>query len=108
MLNQQHLEALYQKFLTGQCSRQELKELLAHFEEAGTDSPLMVQVRKELERDETTATPEQVERIVKATDERMAQLLYNKSVIKRHRIFKYSIAWTMYKEGLILVLFLSN
>ncbi|MCH5685589.1 hypothetical protein LWM68_15810 [Niabella sp. W65] len=93
MPDQQHLDALYQKFLQGNCNHQELEELLLHFEQIGTDSALIKQIREQLEADDLNADNDaQVQRIVKATDEHIAQLLQNKPLVKRYRIFKYSIA----------------
>lgn len=43
-----YFEQLYRKFLEGYASKRELRELLEHFEQEGSNSPLIEQIREQL------------------------------------------------------------
>lgn len=49
-----YFEQLYRKFLEGYASKRELRELLEHFEQEGSNSPLIEQIREQLNSGDET------------------------------------------------------
>lgn len=94
-----YIEQLYRKFLDGYASKRELGELLDHFEQHGTDSPLVEQIRLRLdsEDDYDEELVQRADRIIAESDE----IIHH--AVKRSGKINYT-TWGLLAAGLMVFL----
>lgn len=106
------IKYLFDKFLEGNCSKEELQDLLNHFDEYGTDSPLISDIRLVLEdqNDTLDIAKKRVEKILEETDEVLNTLIFKKKVAKLV-LWPWVAAAVLFIFGLFVVfmkVFVSN